>query len=98
MRLLNIVINDNIHRNTSCSAVASCLSNFSRRRKTVGFSKWDYPHALTAEQREREKQKAVENRLKKVVEGSNEGLMKDFFNQLTRGRDKWLVPGETFCE
>lgn len=38
------------------------------------------------------------DRLKKVVEGSNEGLMKDFFTQLIAGRERWLVPGKTFCE
>ncbi|KAF6225891.1 hypothetical protein HO133_009893 [Letharia lupina] len=64
--------------------------------KTVAFSKWDYPHALTAEQRAEKKRKAMEDRLKKVVEGSNEGLMKDFFTQLIAGRERWLVPEKTF--
>ena len=40
----------------------------------------------------------MEDRLKKVVEGSNEGLMKDFFAQLMAGRERWLVPEKTFCE
>lgn len=64
----------------------------------MGFSKWDYPHALTVEAREERKRKAMEDRLKKVVEGSNEGLMRDFFEQLVRGRDRWLLPEKTFCE
>ncbi|CAD6589779.1 MAG: hypothetical protein ASARMPREDX12_004027 [Alectoria sarmentosa] len=66
--------------------------------KTVAFSKWDYPHMLTAEQQEEKKQKAIADRLKKVVEGSNEGLMEDFFTQLIAGRERWLVPGKTFCK
>ncbi|KAL9134539.1 MAG: hypothetical protein Q9175_004275 [Cornicularia normoerica] len=64
--------------------------------KTVAFSKWDFPYALTAEQREEKKRKERENKLKKVVEGSNEGLMKDFFAQLSAGRERWLVPEKTF--
>ncbi|CAF9919151.1 MAG: hypothetical protein ALECFALPRED_000983 [Alectoria fallacina] len=64
--------------------------------KTVAFSKWDYPYTLTAEQHEEKNRKAVADRLKKVVEGSNEGLMKDFFTQLIAGRERWLVPGKTF--
>ena len=40
----------------------------------------------------------MEDRLKKVVDGSNEGLMKDFFAQLSAGRERWLVPEKTFCE
>lgn len=71
---------------------------FFRFSKTVAFSKWDYPHALTAEQRAEKKRKAMEDRLKKVVEGSNEALMKDFFTQLIAGRERWLVPEKTFCE
>lgn len=69
-----------------------------RFRKTVAFSKWDFPYALTAQQREEKKRKERENKLKKVVEGSNEGLMKDFFAQLSAGRERWLVPEKTFCE
>ena len=33
-----------------------------------------------------------------MVDGSNEGLMKDFFAQVIAGRERWLVPGKTFCE
>ena len=40
----------------------------------------------------------MQDRLKKVVDGSNEGLMKDFFAQLAAGRERWLVPEKTFCE
>ena len=40
----------------------------------------------------------MEDRQKKVVDGSNEGLMKDFFAQLIAGRERWIVPGKTFCE
>ena len=72
--------------------------DFFHFRKTVAFSKWDFPHALTAEQREEKKRKAMQDRLKKVVDGSNEGLMKDFFAQLAAGRERWLVPEKTFCE
>lgn len=36
--------------------------------------------------------------MKKVVDGSNEGLMKEFFAQIIAGRERWLVPGKTFCE
>lgn len=64
----------------------------------VGFAKWDYPHTLTAEQREEKARKAREERMKKVVEGSNGGLMREFFEQLTAGRERWLVPEKTFCE
>lgn len=71
---------------------------FFRFRKTVAFSKWDYPYTLTVEQWEEKKRKAMQDRLKKVVEGSNEGLMKDFFTQLSAGREKWLVPEKTFCK
>ena len=74
------------------------MTDFVRFRKPVGFAKWEYPYALTAEQREEKKRKAMEDRLKKVVVGSNEGLMKEFFTQLAAGRERWLVPGKTFCE
>ena len=41
---------------------------------------------LTAEQREEKKKgKAMADRLEKVVEGSKEGLMKDFFHAVARG-------------
>lgn len=53
---------------------------------------------LTAAQREEKKRKEKEDRMKKVVEGSNEALMKDFFTQLLAGRERWLVPGKTFCK
>ncbi len=64
----------------------------------VGYAKWDYPHTLTAEQREEKARKAREERMKKVVEGSNGGLMRDFFEQLIAGRERWLVSEKTFCE
>lgn len=40
----------------------------------------------------------AEARLKKIVEGSNEGLMRDFLEQLERGRERWLRPEKMFCE
>lgn len=53
---------------------------FFRIRKTVAYSEWDHPNMLMAEQREEKKKgKAMADRLEKVVEGSKEGLMKDFF-------------------
>lgn len=67
-------------------------------RRIVGFSKWDYPHTLTREEAEEKKRKMMEDRLKRVVEGSNEGLMRDFFEQLARGRERWVKPERTFCE
>ena len=62
----------------------------------MAFSRWQYPHTLTAEQKAEREAKSKEHQER--PEGSNRELMDEFFGQLFEGRRKWIVPEETFCE
>lgn len=65
-------------------------------REIVAFSKWDYPIQWTDELRQ-EKERRMGDK-SAPLEGSNQALMDEFFKELRRGREKWIVEGETFCK
>ena len=44
------------------------------------------------------KEKRDRERRDEPPEGSNEALIKDFFEQLIAGRRKWIVPDKMFCK
>lgn len=71
-------------------------------RKTVAFSKWDYPYEITPENKEKKEVKERLDKERKKEEGnmigSNDSLMDDFFKQLFAGRKKWIVPEKTYCK
>ena len=66
-------------------------------RETVAFSAWQYPYALTEEQR-KEKEAQDRSAIDEPPEGSNNQFITDFCTQLFDGRKKWILPEKTFCE
>lgn len=65
------------------------------RRKSVAFSAWQDPHTLTEDQR-RDKEEGGGK--EELLEGSNGGLIREFWAQIDKGRERWIVAEKTFCE